>query len=71
MSAAERPSSARLLDLLREAREAVIESQTHWGSIQHLTADRRNQRRHREVLLLLDAMIRDTERAARYFARDT
>jgi hypothetical protein len=71
MPAAEEPSSERLLDLLRQARESVLESQRHWGSIQHLTGDQRNQRRHREVLALLDAMIRDTESAAKSWARET
>jgi hypothetical protein len=37
---------------------------------QHLTGDRRNQRRHRELLALLDALIRDTESAAKSWARD-
>jgi len=69
--AAEEPSSTRLLDLLRQARASVIESQRHWGSVQHLTGDRRNQRRQREVVALLDAMIRDTEDAAKSWARDT
>jgi len=50
MPAAEEPSSERLLDLLRQARESIVESQSHWGSIQHLTGDRRNQRRYQEVL---------------------
>jgi hypothetical protein len=68
--AAEEPSSERLLDLLRRARESIVESQRHWGSIQHLTGDRRNQRRCQEVLGLLDAMIRDTEIAARSWAKD-
>jgi hypothetical protein len=71
VAAAEEPSSRRLLDLLRQARESVVESQRHWGSIQHLAGDRRNQRRHREVLALLDAMIRDTENSAKSWARDT
>ncbi|HEX7310601.1 MAG TPA: hypothetical protein VF232_05425 [Gaiellaceae bacterium] len=70
MRAADEPSSERLLDLLRNARESIVESQEHWGSIQHLTGDRRNQRRYHEVLALLDAMIRDTESAAKHWARD-
>jgi hypothetical protein len=70
VAGAEEPSSERLLALLRQARESVVESQTHWGSIQHLTGDRKNQRRFYEVLALLDAMIRDTEVAARSWARD-
>jgi citrate lyase beta subunit len=36
-----------------------------------LTGDRRNQRRNAEILRLLDAVIRDTEDAARTWARDT
>jgi len=70
MPASDEPSSERLLDLLRQARESIVEAQRHWGSIQHLTGDRRNQRRHQELLALLDAMIRDTESAAKSWARD-
>jgi hypothetical protein len=71
VSKGDTPSSERLLDLLRQAHEAIIESQQHWGAVQHLTGDRRNQRRHAEILRLLDAIIRDTEDAARAWARDT
>jgi hypothetical protein len=70
MSEAMEPSSTELLSLLREAREAIVKSQKHWGAVQHLTGDRRNQRRHRELLALLDAMIRDTEDTAKIWARD-
>ena len=70
MSEPEAPSSERLLELLRQAREFITESQKHWGSIQHLTGDRRNQKRHHELLALLDAIIRDTENAAQSWARD-
>jgi hypothetical protein len=70
MTDAEQPSSQRLLDLLRQARESVVEAEGHWGSIQHLTGDRRNQRRYQQVLALLDAIIRDTETAAKTWARD-
>ena len=71
MSEAEDPSSQRLLDLLRHARDDIVESQKHWGSVQHLTGDRRNQKRHQELLALLDAIIRDTEDAARMWAKES
>jgi hypothetical protein len=70
MGAADTPSSERLLDLLRNARDSITESQKHWGSVQHLSGDRRNQKRHQELIALLDAIIRDTEDAARRWARD-
>jgi hypothetical protein len=66
----EAPSSERLLALLRHARESIVESQKHWGAVQHLTGDRRNQRRYQEVLQLLDAIVRDTENTASVWARD-
>jgi hypothetical protein len=66
----ETPSSERLLQLLREAREAVAESEQHWGSIQHLTRDRKNRRRHAEALAVLDALIRYAEATTRDWARD-
>jgi hypothetical protein len=65
------PSSERLIELLRQARDAITESQEHWGAVQHLTGDRRNQRRHQELLALLDATIRDVESTAKSWARDT
>jgi hypothetical protein len=64
------PSSQRLIALLHQARDAITEAQDHWGAIQHLTGDRRNQRRYQELLALLDATIRDTESAAKAWARD-
>jgi hypothetical protein len=64
------PSSQELLALLRQARDSLVASQAHWGAVQHLTGDRRNQRRHHEALLLLDAMIRDIEQMAKHFAKD-
>jgi hypothetical protein len=64
------PSSERLLQLLHQARESIIESQEHWGAVQHLTGDRRNQHRYQELLKLLDAIIRDTENTARFWAKD-
>jgi hypothetical protein len=64
------PSSERLLELLHQARDAIIESQKHWGAIQHLAADRRNQKRYQELLALLDAITRDTEQAAKTWAKD-
>ena len=70
MTGTDAPSSERLLLLLREARESVVESQRHWGAVQHLTGDGRNQRRHQEVLALLNAIIRDTEVAVATWARD-
>jgi hypothetical protein len=65
------PSSERLIELLHQARDAITESQQHWGAVQHLTGDRRNQRRYQELLRLLDAVIRDTEVTASVWARDT
>lgn len=70
MSESERPSADELLRLLRHARATITEAQTHWGAIQHLTGDRRNQRRYQELFALLDAIITDTESAARMSARD-
>jgi hypothetical protein len=67
---ADPPSSERLVELLHQARESVIESQKHWGAVQHLTGNRRNQHRYVELLKLLDAIIRDTESTARIWARD-
>lgn len=61
------PSSQRLLELLNQARDAITESQKHWSAIQHLTGDRRNQRRYQELLALLDAIVRDTESTAATF----
>jgi hypothetical protein len=58
------------MEVLRDARESIVESQKHWGAVQHLTGDRRNQRRYRELLQLLDAIIRDTENTASVWARD-
>lgn len=66
----EEPSSEQLLRLLRQARETIAESQKHWGAIQHLTGDRRNQKRYEELFALLDAIIRDTESAAKTWAKD-
>jgi hypothetical protein len=66
----EAPSSDRLIELLRHARESIVESQKHWGAVQHLTGDRRNQRRYLELLQLLDAIIQDTENTASVWARD-
>jgi hypothetical protein len=66
----EAASSDRLMEVLRDARESIVESQKHWGAVQHLTGDRRNQRRYRELLQLLDAIIRDTENTASVWARD-
>jgi hypothetical protein len=70
MPGADAPSSKMLLDLLRQAKANITAAQEHWGSIQHLTGDRRNQRRYQELLTLLDAIIRDTETAAKHWARD-
>jgi len=70
MPEADAPSSEALLDLLRQAKNDITEAQKHWGSVQHLTGDRRNQRRYQELLALLDAIIRDTENAAEHWARD-
>ena len=64
------PRSERLIELLHQARAAIVEAQEHWGAVLHLTGDRRNQRRHDEVLSLLDAMIRDTEDLTARAARD-
>jgi hypothetical protein len=70
VSEVEEPSSERLVDLLKQARDAIAESQKHWGAIQHLTGDRRNQKRYQELFALLDVIIRDTESAAKTWARD-
>lgn len=64
------PDAKRLLALLRQARESIVESQKHWGAVRHLTGDRRNQRRHEEVLKLLATIIRDTEAAVQASARN-
>jgi hypothetical protein len=55
------PSKAELIRLLTTARDAVLESQKHWGAVLHLTGDRRSQRRQREAVALLEAMLRDVE----------
>lgn len=55
------PSKAELLRLLAQAGEWVVESHAHWGAVLHLTGHPRTQRRQREVLALLDAMIREVE----------
>lgn len=70
MSERERPNADQLLHLLREGRSAIAEAQRHWGAVQHLTGDRRNQRGYQELFALLDAIIRDTEEAVQVWARD-
>jgi hypothetical protein len=52
------PSRAELLALLDRAREALEESQHHWGAVLHLTGDRRYQRQQQEILKLIEAMRR-------------
>jgi hypothetical protein len=65
-------SSERLLDLLRQARDSITESQRQGvGSTSRRTGNRRNQKRHQELLALLEAIITDTEIEARVSARET
>ena len=52
----EKPSRAELLGLLEQARNAIEESQRHWGAVVGLTGDRRFQRQQQQTLELIDAM---------------
>jgi len=45
----------------RVARAAIVESQSHWGAVLALTGDTRSQRRQRELLALIDAMLKTVE----------
>jgi hypothetical protein len=51
---APRPNKQELLRLLDKAREALQESQRHWGAVVGLTGDRRYQRQQREAVELLE-----------------
>jgi hypothetical protein len=56
-----KPDRDELLSLLDRAREALMESQSHWGAVVHLTGDRRFQRQQAQALELIDAMHRRVE----------
>jgi hypothetical protein len=54
----ETPSRDELLKLLNQARQALVDSQSHWSAVVHLTGDRRFQRQQAQALELIDAMHR-------------
>jgi hypothetical protein len=55
------PRHDELLSLLNRAREALVESQSHWAAFMHLTGDRRFQPQQAQPLELIDAMHRRVE----------